>query len=366
MRGLPLELADAICEDLRLAAPGDLRNLREANKWWHDVTTPQLFRTLCVTSTLSSATNATNILLTPALARYIREFEFRDATADSDGNPTKQARIQDAKGRDPDIPEDAIGALIAVFALLSHAQALSSIKLVFSPLYRETGHPDEPPSPQFRAQNAIIRILSRILPIFPLRSLRIIHVLAETHPSFSNLLKITASLRTFHMDVLSQDYYQEMWPDPSWEGFWDTCMPRYLLPPASPDSPLENLTIRGQDTIGIHPRFSLAQRTYPRLSSLSLASILFDASVGTEAFIVRHAPTLRRLELERCRIPLDLDEVPADHWAAIWGRLQEVLTNVEELVVHEYNGYGEPIPGLTSKPRSWPRTSRPCEHGWMR
>ncbi|TFY56277.1 hypothetical protein EVG20_g8991 [Dentipellis fragilis] len=337
----PLELAKAISDEV--SAPSDLRALRAASKWWHAEVTPRAFHTITIRDTVHSATGLANILQDAALSPYVREIVYQDPKADSEGKLTESARPNKLprQGYDRDIiPDDAIDALGAAFALTDRAPALETVTLIFYPVYFEVFPWDIlSPSSQLRAQRAILGGLARAASAgLKLHTLTLLNLLAQHSPVFDEpaFAALLAPLRAVRIDVLASDIHEGDYPEEDFAEFWETSMTHRLLPPAGPDAPLEALTIRSEEDVGLVPGFSFADRTYPRLAALSVKSIMFGATVGVEELIVRHAGTLRRLVIESSMIGIEEDEEePPQFWAAIWDRFRETLVGLEELVVRE-------------------------------
>ncbi|KAA1478185.1 hypothetical protein DENSPDRAFT_934154 [Dentipellis sp. KUC8613] len=331
MRELPLELVKAISDEV--SAPADLRALRAASKWWHAELTPRAFHTITIRGTAHGATGLANILQDSALAPHVREIVYQDPAANSEG---KFAHL----GHDSDIPDDAIDALGAAFALTHRAPALETVTLVFYPVYYEE-FPWDPlsPSSQLRAQRAILGGLARAasaglkLHTLALLNLLAVHSRVFDEPAFAALL---APLRALRIAVLANDIHEGDYPQEEFAAFWEASMTRRLLPPAGPGAPLEALAIRSAEDVGLVPGFSFADRVYPRLAALEVQGIMFGPAVGVEEFIVRHAGTLKRLVIEGCKIGIEEDEEgPAQFWAAVWDRFRETLVVLEEVVVRE-------------------------------
>ncbi|TFY55986.1 hypothetical protein EVG20_g9110 [Dentipellis fragilis] len=171
MRELPLELAKAISDEV--SAPSDLRALRAASKWWHAKVTPRAFHMIIIRDTAHSATGLANILQDAALAQHVREIAYQDPKADSEGKLTEPGAsrssspclislrvqpelIKSRQGYERNIPDDAIDALGAAFALTDRASVLETVTLIFYPVYFEVfPWDDTKPSSQLRAQRAI-------------------------------------------------------------------------------------------------------------------------------------------------------------------------------------------------------------------
>ncbi|TFY54224.1 hypothetical protein EVG20_g9796 [Dentipellis fragilis] len=336
MRQIPLELARAIIDEV--TASKDLRALRATCKWWHAEATPYAFRTMIVGDTARSAMGLANVLQNAALAPHVREILYQDPMADNEGG-----WVQHAMDIERDIPEDVFDALTAAFALAANAHSLSFVKLIFYPDYvEESWDDDSGPSAQLRVQRAILGGFACAasaglrLHTLVLLNLIAVHSPVFDEPTFATLL---APLHVLRIDIIS-GYTEGNFPLDKFSEFWETSMTDRLLPPAGPEAPLEVLTIQSQEDVGLQPWFSLGDRMYPRLAELSVTHIMFDGlDGGVEEFIVRHAGTLRRLDIKNGKIGIEQgEEGPTQFWAAIWTRFRETLTELQELVVGEKEG----------------------------
>ena len=112
------------------------------------------------------------------------------------------------------------------------------------------------------------------------------------------------TLRCLHLSVLFVSA-----PDPEtfpsrWCYFWRTLFPRILVPT---QQTLTELTLHSDEHIGTSSGLSLSGLHFPHLRTLSLRKLVFEPSVGVVPFVLRHAPTLARLELLACKLPIYLD-----------------------------------------------------------
>ncbi|KAA1478186.1 hypothetical protein DENSPDRAFT_845377 [Dentipellis sp. KUC8613] len=255
--------------------------------------------------------------------------------------------MADSKGKSSDgykydsdrvVPDDTFDALAGAFALAANAHSLSTVKLIFYPYYvEESWDDDTTPSAQLRVQHAILDGLARAAAAgLSLHTLVLLNLSAVPSPVFDepSFAALLAPLRILHIDTIS-GLTEGDYPMDEFAEFWESSMTDRLLPPAGPDAPLESLTIRSEDDVGLQPWFTFGDRSYPRLVELSVTHIMFDGSDGgIEDFIVRHAGSLRRLEIKDGKIGIEQgEEGPTQFWAAIWTRLRETLTELEELVV---------------------------------
>lgn len=88
-----------------------------------------------------------------------------------------------------------------------------------------------------------------------------------------------------------------------WCHFWGTLCTRIFLAPTQQS--LTELTLHSDVYVGALSELSLHALHFPHLYALSLRNLVFEPSVGAEYFILRHAPTLMRLELITCKLPID-------------------------------------------------------------
>jgi hypothetical protein len=108
-----------------------------------------------------------------------------------------------------------------------------------------------------------------------------------------------------------------------------------LLP--VPNSRLTSLEIRSPSGLYHNPSTQLSAYTYPSLRHLVLENITFNhvTSGGElEEFILRHKNTLRKLEIRSCASYIQSMTAPIRKWSAIWERLEQDLTALEEIAVN--------------------------------
>jgi len=77
---------------------------------------------------------------------------------------------------------------------------------------------------------------------------------------------------------------------------------------------------------------------FQNLCVLSLRMLVFEPSAGAEPFILRHAATLARLELTKCKLLIPNDEEPGagpTRWEHIWDSFATGLTALVALHVDE-------------------------------
>jgi hypothetical protein len=85
--------------------------------------------------------------------------------------------------------------------------------------------------------------------------------------------------------------------------------------------------------VGASSGMSFAGLHFPHLCTHSLRNLVFDASVGADFFIVRHASSLLRLVLLSCKLPAHRGITPSDGWNSIWDRFAVELTALVSLHV---------------------------------
>ena len=194
-----------------------------------------------------------------------------------------------------------------------------------------------------------------------LHNLRTSDLLSLESPSFQTALM---TLQRLQLSVLFDPA-----PDPyaCWCHFWSTLLPRMILAPTQ--HALSELTLHCDEHVGASSGLSLAGLHFPHLCALSLLMLVFEPSVGVEDFVLRHAPTLARLEFLSCKLtipagtslPLAQDEqssIPLGGWARSWDRFAVELTSLVTLHVDgrsltpwDYAGpvcrYVAPGPGIS-------------------
>jgi hypothetical protein len=118
-----------------------------------------------------------------------------------------------------------------------------------------------------------------------------------------------------------------------YNDFWQSTIPTRFLNP--PQSSLTSLSLGSDVLIGPIDDFNINDHFFPRLASLKLERFLFHWCPVTE-FILKHNPTLQKLELRNCEMyvphPGGRAPIPA-HWSDVYKKLQIEMTKLEELVV---------------------------------
>jgi hypothetical protein len=176
-------------------------------------------------------------------------------------------------------------------------------------------------------------------------------------PPFQTVLK---TLRRFQLSVLLDFNPYQVTAINRWLQFWGTTFPNVILSPMQHS--LTELTLHNKRLLGASSELSLSGLHFLYLCSLSLCKIVFEPSVGAELFILRHAPTLSRLELISCRLPVNRDNevflsssqslssspppsttltgnesgLRPFHWAHIWDSFSAELTALVALHVEEH------------------------------
>ncbi|KAH8997866.1 hypothetical protein EDB86DRAFT_2828714 [Lactarius hatsudake] len=161
-------------------------------------------------------------------------------------------------------------------------------------------------------------------------------------PSFQTVL---TTLPRFQLSPLLDPLYP-LTVDVSWSHFWGTLRPRILTPM---QHFLTELTLHSNVPVGALYGLSFNGLHFPRLCALSLGKVTFDTSVGAQDFILRHAPTITRLGLLMCRLPISPGALTLtrnesgsgpDSWECIWDYFAAKLTALVSLRVDEcHDGY---------------------------
>ncbi|KAH8986874.1 hypothetical protein EDB92DRAFT_2020388 [Lactarius akahatsu] len=129
-------------------------------------------------------------------------------------------------------------------------------------------------------------------------------------------------------------------------NFWGTLYPRMVLTPMQ--HTLTELTLHSSAYVGALFGLSFAGLHFPHLCALSLRMVVFEPSVGALNYILRHAATLARLELLRCKLlhpdfpsptahAWDEESSPEpDSWEYTWNRFAADLTALVALHIDEH------------------------------
>ncbi|KAF8968571.1 hypothetical protein BDZ97DRAFT_1799081 [Flammula alnicola] len=153
-------------------------------------------------------------------------------------------------------------------------------------------------------------------------------------------------ITTLVIALTSLDQGDNGYCDEDYTSFLEEYLPNFL----SSSVDLESLTLLSDvETNG--PNFPQWDAiTLPRLTSLRLASFVFvnwpfyglGSDTGLEYFIVRHAQSLRHLDLSGCCVAIENEDANPRSWANIWTRFEGQLVNLTTFVF-------DPLPGLRSE-----------------
>lgn len=150
--------------------------------------------------------------------------------------------------------------------------------------------------------------------------------------------RIVELLRDLRFNVQDTEYNSGN-DDFTAHDFWTYVIgPRVLQPAVNLTSLAMESTIEFASLI----RINLGPITFPCLTSLSLSNFAWDdtrldpqcATLAAEEFIVRHGKTLKKLELESCKITIPHPRsTPVRSWTAVWNRFSDQLTELVDLNV---------------------------------
>ena len=371
---LPSEILAAILEEVNDIR--DLRNVRTANRTLCAAATPIAFRFLSVITTQSSAQNLKRLFDVPEIAAHIREVSYRDTGADRRGRTRKYGasstshpvnisvnlswRVMPVR---PSIIKSIIGELACLFSRVHQLPRLETINLMF---YRRWSGSDSKGHIHLLEQS----ILGALAASFSIRapprltSLSLHNIYPSVISSFDSppiqtVLKTLRHLQLFMILDMNA-------PLDHWYHFWGALCPRIFLAPTQHS--LTELTLQSNVYFGASSGLSLRELDFPRLCALSLCNLVFDRSVGVEYFVLRHASTLARLELLKCKLPIDRNKqlpIPdpstilarddesgfgLDCWCGIWDRFAAELTTLIVLRVDE------------RRPNLWVGASSECRY----
>ena len=160
-------------------------------------------------------------------------------------------------------------------------------------------------------------------------------------PSFQTVL---TNLRHLQLSVAFDSALDPHAFSARWCHFWSTLLPRIILAPTQ--HTLAELTLHSDEYVGASSGLSLAGLHFPHLCALSLLRLVFEPSVGVEDFVLRHAPTLARLEFLACKLPTPFSlsspytsfaqgETALGGWCRLWDRFAMELTSLVALHVDE-------------------------------
>ncbi|KAA1471737.1 hypothetical protein DENSPDRAFT_929791 [Dentipellis sp. KUC8613] len=335
---LPVELLLAIVQHVDPMGESDqrqvLRTLRATSTVFHALATPRLFSCIYVTNTDSSAHALACILNDPVLTGHAKELVYED-------KELRHAHMGsvDATAEDEDAQERTRIALVSAISHLHKATALTALTFIFYP------HAYEDPSfaegalsasPITRLYCTFLRAIAT-LPAAPprvtsltLRNVRPIHIpeLGAPGGAFTALL---TQLGALHLHICDAPFV----PEVIWT-FWRTGVRDVLLGAAPQRAPLTALALHcSHHSYMYFTGFGLARMHFPRLRALALSNMYFSSPfLRLEEFILRHAPTLRRLELRSCALLLHPGGLPpARSWAEIYGGFASELGELEELEI---------------------------------
>ncbi|KAI0030024.1 hypothetical protein K488DRAFT_72508 [Vararia minispora EC-137] len=172
-------------------------------------------------------------------------------------------------------------------------------------------------------------------PLPSLQFLNIQNLLAFSSPSWTHMSPLLERLHSLNIYVLTDDSECSFYAEGLTE-FYDV-FSEIILPACRS---LRNLSLNSTCMVGIMPPLDFRRVNHPYLTTLSLSSVAFawneeDSPFGgAEDFIVRHAATLKSLELIGCGLVItEMAREPMQYWASIWARFTETLTSLTFLRV---------------------------------
>lgn len=198
-----------------------------------------------------------------------------------------------------------------------------------------------------RLQTAIFKAIGTSPPPKKLRYLEIVGILALPHYSvhFPGFAKFLEPIQTLWLTVASDCSadYQSVYEIQLFNCFWMNDIPIFLKSPTS----LTTLMIFTDRDHLFPDHATWDNLSFPNLSTLKLRSICFygPPDTGAEGFIVRHAATLTKLEIDTCMIA-NYDHNPNPKTSAdVLHHFQAELKNLQEFTV-------VPTPGQTPPPKT--------------
>ncbi|KAH9173969.1 hypothetical protein EDB89DRAFT_646074 [Lactarius sanguifluus] len=333
---LPFDILTAIFEEIDDVR--DLWHIRTASRTFCAAATPFAFRVLSVVATKGSAQNIGRLFDVPDIADHVREVTFCDTDIDRRGRTINYVR------------NSTVHELANSFSRVHQLPRLETINLTFYPRYTNR-LPRDSLAFQSSILSALVSSFSVCAPnlkSLSLHNLRTPDLSPLESPSFQTVL---TTLRRFQLSPL-YDTLHPLIVDDSWSHFWSTLRPRMLTPM---QHCLTELTLHSNVQVGALVGLSFDGLHFPRLCALSLGRIIFDTSVGAQDFILRHAPTITRLGLLMCRLPISpgaSSPIPPmalagnesgsgpDSWECIWDCFAAKLTALVSLRVDErHDGY---------------------------
>ncbi|KAF8262115.1 hypothetical protein EI94DRAFT_1705012 [Lactarius quietus] len=288
---LPFEILIAIVKEVDDVR--DLFHLRLAGHVLCAASTPFAFSTLSAITTRTSAQNLGRLFDLPDIAVHVREVSYHDAAADRKGRELKNVRTE------------VIHELASLFSRLYQLPRLESVNLTFYPCYDNRRVESDGLTLQASVLGALaasfrIHVPPRLASL-SLHNLRVWNLSPFDSRRFRVFL---TTLRHFQLSVLFDSV-----PDPEtfssrWCHFWHTLFPRILAPT---QQTLTELTLHSDELLGASSGLSLSALHFPHLCTLSMRKFVFEQAIGVVPFILRHTPTLTRLELLACKMPIPLD-----------------------------------------------------------
>ncbi|KAI9447550.1 hypothetical protein H4582DRAFT_8890 [Lactarius indigo] len=351
---LPHELLDEIIEYVA-TSPQDILTLRRVNIALYGLVTPLAFREIAVHTTDESARGFLELLVTTYIATHVRVVRI----VEDPYLPDFEREMDEDEGW------KRVGSRLRSVCFMLHLTPyLESLVIEFYP--DEDAYYKDPftygccPTRYHLLQWDVLEGLAyNPHPLPALQSLQIDNLFAHPNDLYAAapFQRIIASLRDLRFLVKDTDYWIDMDRSPA-EDFWSDVIRRCVLRPAVN---LVSLSMGCDIAFGSLIRLDLSSVTFPHLTSLSLSNFVWgDIRLDPQAvvpeaedFIVRHAKTLKKLELQRCMMCVPYDRsTPVRSWAAVWNRFTQELTELVDLVV-EYNrrrryAYFQPECGFSS------------------
>jgi hypothetical protein len=313
---LPFEILIAIAKEVDDVQ--DLWNVRMASHALCAASTPFAFRALSVITTKGSAQNLGRLFDLPDIAAHVREVTYHDTGADRRGRAIKCGAFRQCSGfRHPtneitnclcvpvmSVRTEVIHELASLFSRVHKLPGLETVHLTFYP-YHESRMESDGLALQASVLGALAASFRVHVPpkltSFSLYNLRVWNLSPIDSRRFKAFL---TTLRRLQLSVLFDSI-----PDPEtftsrWCHFWRTLLPRILTPT---QHTLTELTLHSDEHIGASSGLSLAALHFPHLRTLSMGKLVFEPLVGVVPFVLRHAPTLARLELLACKMPIHRD-----------------------------------------------------------
>ncbi|KAJ7102734.1 hypothetical protein C8R44DRAFT_346464 [Mycena epipterygia] len=318
---VPLELLRAIASDVDDNSA--LLTLRLASKTCDSIAKPFAFRMLTVRDNIQSAETLVCLQNCESITNFVQEVVFK---ADPDGLSSYELLIADPSG------EEGRTALSVAFSGLQKFPNLRTLRCDFHSVFQENDTVDVPEEPShfLRLQFDVFTALAANL-CPSLVSLTLNNVIAMPDDIYGeeDFQNIFRSLKTLHISVLSDTdgegaYYQDPLSD-----FWEHSITHILVSASN----LTSLTLRSDQPVGVGPALPLDLVHMPHLTSLVLHNFVFDPWVALPkfdivAFIVRHHPTLTRLELGECSVYGGEGGLYVRPWQAILQRFERELLHL--------------------------------------